>query len=320
MFEPAAFASLFRAEAVDPETIAVNAQLAAGTARAPQVYREGAPAVRAVRRQQALASPSIPSPMAVERAIPGPDGPIPVRMFVPPTVHGVYLHIHGGGYCLGEPLSSDPRNEAVARGCEVAVVSVDYRLAPEHPYPAGADDCEAVARWLVEHASSEFGADRLLVGGESAGATLSVGTLLRLRDRHGYRGCAGANLMYGWYDLLGTPSITRIGQDSPTLSPESLIWFAAHYLPDRARWHEPDVSPLFADLAGLPPALFSVGTLDPLLDDSLFMYARWAAACNATELAIYPGGAHGLSGHPSQLGAQANERADRFLRDCLEGD
>ncbi len=86
-----------------------------------------------------------------------------------------------------------------------------YRLAPEHPYPAAPDDCEAVARWLVAHRVDAFGTDRIAVGGESAGAHLALVTLLRLRDRHGYSGFTGANLTFGAFDLSGTPSPLRWG-------------------------------------------------------------------------------------------------------------
>ena len=84
-------------------------------------------------------------------------------------------------------------------------------------------------------------------------------------------------------------------------------------MPDATRWREPNVSPLYADLSSLPPALFSVGTLDPLLDDSLFMYARWLAAGNQAELAVYPGGPHGFFGDPTPIAQQAKARADAFL-------
>src|SRR5207249_4382288 len=121
---------------------------------------------------------------------------------------------HGGGWVLGRAFHDDARNEAIAERCRVAVVSVDYRLAPEDPYPAGPDDCEAAALWLVEHARAEFGADRLVVGGASAGAHLAAVTLQRMRDRHAFTRFAGAVLTYGAYDLAMTPSTAR-GQRPP---------------------------------------------------------------------------------------------------------
>jgi acetyl esterase/lipase len=192
---------------------------------------------------------------------------------------------------------------------------VDYRLAPEHPYPAGPDDCEAAAVWLVEHAQAEFSpsSSRLLIGGESAGAHLSVATLLRLRDKHGFRGFSRANLTFGVFDLSGTPSARRAPDDALVINGKAMQWFHEQFVASE-RLREPDVSPLYADLAGLPPALFTVGTLDPLLDDSLFMYARWQAAGNAAELAVYPGGVHGFVSYPYPLAARARERITQFLR------
>src|SRR5439155_13231198 len=95
--------------------------------------------------------PLVLSDMAQNRTVPGPAGAVPVRVFVPETVNGVYLNFHGGGWVLGHPHHSDQMLEGIAKAAGVAVVSVDYRLAPEHPYPAGPDDCEAAAVWLVEH-------------------------------------------------------------------------------------------------------------------------------------------------------------------------
>ena len=194
---------------------------------------------------------------ARERRIPGPAGELRLRVLVPDAVRGVYLHLHGGGWTLGAANQSDLRNQAIARHCGLATVSVEYRLAPEHPYPAGPDDCEAAALWLARSAAAEFGTTRLWIGGESAGAHLAVLTLLRLRDRHGLAPFAGANLVYGCYDLSMTPSQRRWGERNLVLSTPIIQWFADFFVPDPARRRDPDVSPLYADLAGMPPALFT---------------------------------------------------------------
>ena len=124
------------------------------------------------------------------REIPGPTGPLSIRIMTPESgsPDGVYLHFHGGGMTLGSALSMDKRNWPIAQECNVVVVSVDYRLAPEHPFPAGAEDAEAAALWLIENAQAEFGTDRLVVGGESAGAYLSVLTMLSMAPRF-FSGC-----------------------------------------------------------------------------------------------------------------------------------
>ena len=258
-----------------------------------------------------------------DRTIPGPAGDIPIRVFVPPTVRGVYLHIHGGGWVLGAAWQQDPQLWRLANEAEVAVVSVDYRLAPEHPYPAGPDDCEAAALWLIEHAREEFGTDRLVIGGESAGGHLAALTLLRLRDRHGeHRKFAAANLIFGVFDLGMTPSQRNWGDRNLILSTPIMAWFYDCFLPgltpDERRG--PQYSPLWADVSDMPPALFSVGMLDPLLDDSLFMAARWEAAGNVTDLRVYPEAVHGFVAFPNAIGQSATAAGIDFVRQSVRGE
>ncbi len=303
----------FADEAIDAETRASVKALEALLATQPPITDFEPSVIRAARESgESLWGPIQRLDSAQERRIAGPAGPIPLRVFLPETVRGVYLHLHGGGWTLGAPDQHDPLLDALARRAGAAVVSVGYRLAPEHPFPAGPDDCEAAALWLVEHARAEFGSGRLVIGGESAGAHLSALTLLRLRDRHGTTPFAGANLVYGCFDLGLTPSAKRWGRRNLVLSTPIIEWFCDFFVPERARRRDPEVSPLYADLAGLPPALFSVGTWDPLLDDSLFMAARWQAACGNAELALYPGGIHGFNAFPTALARAANQRCEDF--------
>jgi acetyl esterase/lipase len=305
--------SLFRPEAIDPETAAFNAQLQLLLATVPPIHTQEPQKIRDAREAgKGIFGPIVRSPMAVDRTIPGPAEPVPVRVFVPESVRGVYLHLHGGGHVLGRAHHSDERNEQIARLQSLAVVSVDYRLAPEHPYPEGPDDCEAAAIWLARNAKAEFGSDRIAIGGESAGANLAAITLVRMRDRQGFTGFAAANLVFGVFDLSGTPSVQNWGDLELVLSAKTMRWFGDHYVPANRR-REPDVSPLYADLHDLPPALFTVGTLDPLLDDSLFMYARWLAAGNGAELQVYAGGVHGFTAFSYPLAREANARIDGFL-------
>ena len=167
--------------------------------------------------------------------------------------------------------------------------------------------------WLANNAKSEFGSDILAIGGESAGATLSAVTLLRKRDRHGFTGFRAANLVYGAYDLSMTPSQKQFGNQRLVLRTVDIEKFMGAYLPGVHDLRHPDISPLYADLEGLPPALFTIGTRDALLDDSLFMYARYIVAGNRAELAVYPGGAHAFNFFPFTLAGQANDRMDAFL-------
>jgi len=305
--------ALFAPAAIDAETAAFNAELEKQLAAMPPLYEFPPSVVRQARESgQGPFGAIVFVEWATERSVPGPAGEIPLRLFVPERVRGVYLHLHGGGFTIGSARQQDPLLAAIATRCAVAVVSVEYRLAPEHPYPAGPDDCEAAALWLAAQAQAEFGTDRLVIGGESAGANLAAVTLIRMRDRHGFTGFRGANLSFGVFDLSLTPSAARWGERNLILSTPIMEWFNHQYVPAGRRL-DPDVSPLYADLAHLPPALFTVGTMDLLLDDSLFMHARWVAAGNRGELAVYPGGAHAFTAFPLALGRRANERIFEFI-------
>jgi len=271
------------------------------------VVAEGTPPLERARiLREAEAAWVLRSDKAVDRTIAGPAGPLRLREFRPQRAEGAMLHIHGGGWTTGTPEMTDLLNEALCDQLNVAIVSVDYRLSPEHPYPAGPDDCEAAALWLVEHAEDEYGTDRLLIGGESAGAHLSAVTLLRLRDRHQAASrFVGANMVFGAYDLSGTPSAMGVGIDpeQDILQLDFMSFAMDHFVGDMTtdERRQPDFSPMYADLHGMPPALFMVGTADHLLDDTLFFSARWAAAGNETELLVYPGVPHGGIGVPTVL-------------------
>ncbi len=309
-------ASVFRPDAVSAETRETNEAMIKLLTGMPDWWVIGASAQRDARRRGDGPFPApVMSKRAKVRTIAGNDGhAIPLRIIAPDNPRGVYLHIHGGGWVLGGADMQDPMLERIADNAGLAVVGVEYRLAPEHPYPAGPDDCESAAVWLARSAKAEFGTDRLTVGGESAGGHLAAVTLLRLRDRHGFTGFRGANLVYGAYDLAMTPSQRRFGNTRLVLRTIDIVQFTNAFLPTVADRRDPDVSPLYANLGGMPPALFTVGTADPLLDDSLFMHARWLAAGNDAELAVYPGGAHGFTLFANTLASEAAVRIDAFLR------
>jgi len=260
------------------------------------------------------------SKRAVVWEIPDHEKKVALRVFPRNRPRGVLLHIHGGGWWAGTADMQDELLEGYSESLDVAVASVEYRLAPEHPYPAAPDDCEVAARWLAENARSVFGSGRLLVAGESAGAHLAAVTLLRMRNRGHGGAFAGASLVFGMYDLSGLPSHTSQDHRTLILNSGFLRWIVDRFVPDPSMRRHPDVSPLYANLAGLPKALFTVGTLDPLLDDSLFLFARWIAAGSPAELAVYPGGVHGFIGmDPTPESIEANRRIEAFLAQCLEG-
>lgn len=309
--------SLFDPSLADPETVALNGQLERLSTNLPNPIEDGIEPLREARlKGRGLFGPIVRSPNGFDRTIPGPGGPLNLRIFTTGDVQGVFVHFHGGGWAMGAADYQDGRLEQIANAAGVAAVSVDYRLAPENPYPAPADDSEAAAQWIVEHAASEFGTDRIVVGGSSAGAHLAVTAMLRMRDRHDYTGFAGATLTYGFFDLSLTPSARNWGDRMLVMNTDLCRWFADAYA-SGADLTDPDVSPMYADLTALPPALFIVGTQDPLLDDSVLLASRWAAAGNGTELMVVPGAAHGFAGAPTGVGSEARERTDRFIAEQI---
>jgi acetyl esterase/lipase len=301
------------------ETLAFNEQLYA--------LLEGIPGVEAVppevtRRARYEGRSIFPAPIFLDEArwvdVPSRGGGLRVRVFAPDAeTRGVYLHIHGGGWTIGAPDLHDGDLSRVARETGLVVASPEYRLAPEHPYPAAPDDCEDVALWLLERGAAELGAPPALsIGGESAGAHLAAVTILRLRDRHGAPDAfRAANLVYGAYDLNGTPSRWLLA-DAAVLTDAGMTWFTDNFLPEHpvGRRRDPDISPLYADLRGLPRALFTVGTADPLLDDTLFMAARWSVAGNDADLRVYADGVHGFNAFPIGIGIAANDAQLEFLK------
>jgi acetyl esterase len=309
--------ALFRQDAIADDTAKLNETLVGLMTGLPDWWNVGAENAREARRQ---GRGPFPAPVLSSRSrtlvIPGRDGnEIALRIIAPDQPRGVYLHLHGGGWVLGSASLQDPILERIADNTGLAAVSVEYRLAPEHPYPAGPDDCESAAAWMVANAKSEFGSDILTIGGESAGGHLAAVTLLRMRDRYGYTGFRGANLVYGAFDLSMTPSQRAFGNRRLVLRTIDMQQFYNAFLPSVTNRRVADISPLYADLKGLCPALFSVGTQDALLDDTLFMHARWIAAGNEADLAIYPGGAHGFTLFPNRLADEAASRSVAFLKE-----
>jgi acetyl esterase/lipase len=236
-----------------------------------------------------------------------------VRIIRPPTdCRAVYLEMHGGGWAFGTAALDDRLNAEVVRGCQFATVSVEYRRVPQHPLSAVIEDCETVAAWLIENAQREFGTSTVFIGGESAGAHLAACTALRARH---FGEIAGAVLFYGIYDLSGSASLRRAGRDTlflhgPTLAPSLDRLIAFNKIVDP---RDPSISPLFADLENLPPALFVVGTSDPLIDDTVSMAERWRDASGNVEFVVVPDAPHAFNRLPTRLAAKTNAYAREWL-------
>jgi len=250
--------------------------------------------------------PSGALPRTVECTVEANGRRVPVRIIAPGIgrSRAVFLDFHGGGFFLGSAARGDERNAGLADGLGVTVVSVDYRLAPENPWPAAPDDCETAALWALEHAESLFGTSKFVIGGASAGANLALTTLFRLRDRgHGQR-VAGVVLQFGAYDLSGQTPGGRLYADE---------YFIEAYVGPILDRTNPDISPLFGDLSDLPPTLMVVGALDILLEDNLAMAARLSSAGGEVDIRVFPESPHGFTSFPTSMATAALRDIDSWI-------
>jgi len=251
----------------------------------------------------------------------GRRGEVPARLYVPKGVQAVsrgMLFLHGGGFVLGSLRTHDRLARELAQRLSARVLSLDYALAPEHPYPQGLDDCVDAARWVVAQAGS-LGMDpaRLFIGGDSAGANLSAGTLLRLRDEGSAALFCAAIFLYGRFCVGETDSLRAWGDRELILSRKQMKWFAQAYAGTGAPPAGPYVAPVEADLHGLPPAILIVGTLDPLLSDSQLFAAALRKAGVRAELHEYPDGIHAFLQMPIfDMTEDALEKIAAFARRC----
>ena len=239
--------------------------------------------------------------MAEVRAIeiPGRRGAVPARLYVPQGAgrrSGGLLYLHGGGWVIGSPDTHDRLTRELAAAIGVRVVSPAYRLAPEHPYPQGLDDCVDAARWVSGHGEAlGIDRDRLLIGGDSAGGNLTAAALLRLRTEGG-PAFRGAIYIYGAFEMeADTPSRAAWGDRDLILSRKVMDWFKGLYLGAAGSAADPHVSPLRGDLRGLPPAMLVVGTLDPLLSDSELFAAALEGVGVPAELHVFEDGPHAFA-------------------------
>ena len=307
---------LFLESEIDPAVSKFNAEIIELLKSRPDMWSIPASEVRRARIEGKGPFPlELEEPTAKNTVIETQHGKLPLRIFQPKNgdPQGCYLHLHGGGWVIGSASAHDTRLQEIADRCQLSCISVEYRLAPENPYPAGPDDCEAAALWLAKN-DHDFNRNFLAIGGESAGAHLCAVTLIRLRDRHGLTPFHAANLTAGVFDLGQTASSANWGGEKLILNSRDMQMFAQRYIQGSKSMRDPDVSPIYALLDGLPPALFSVGTKDLLLDDSLQMAARWHAANGNATLDITPGGCHVFQTFRHlDIAIRSNELIDQFL-------
>lgn len=233
---------------------------------------------------------------ALQLELEGPAGPLRCRLMSPEAASDlpVIVYLHGGGWTLGSLDSHHRLMRCLAREAGAALLAVDYRLAPEHPFPAPLEDALAAVRWLRARAPGHgINPDRMVLAGDSSGANLALGALLRLRDG-GEPLPRGGALFYGCYQArTDTASHRAYGDGSFRLSTDEMTWFWANYLGEGGTG-DVYAEPLLAALHALPPLFLNVGTVDPLADDTRALAGHLEAAGVPYELLEYPGQVHGL--------------------------
>lgn len=305
---------------VDPETLGVIEKLGA-----MEIGLDTLADVRAGSAAFLIETPELSGGvLRTERFVAGPAGAEDVRVVIYTPTAGraaarpALLHLHAGGFMIGQPEFADPRNRSLAAELDMVVVSVDYRLAPENPHPAPIEDCHAALVWLYDHAA-ELGVDpaRIAIGGESAGGGLAAALALLARDR----GSVPVAIQMLIYPMLDDR--TGNGVVPGPLTGE-FVWPA----PSNAfGWQSllagaaggPDTSPYAAaaraqDLSGLPPAFIVAAPLDVLCDENIAYANRLIRAGVPTELHVYPGTFHGFDAAPD---AQVSRNFERDYRAAL---
>ncbi|HEX6688549.1 MAG TPA: alpha/beta hydrolase [Solirubrobacterales bacterium] len=248
----------------------------------------------------AAAGPRQPLPAVNDLAIPGPAGMIPARFYEPPRIgiedRPLIVYFHGGGWTIGDLDTCDSVCRFLAVNVPAAVLSIDYRLAPEHPFPAAVEDAFAAYLWAAAN-TPRLGVDpgRIAVAGDSAGGNLAAAVSLLARDEEGPSPAMQA-LIYPVTDAMGGLPSRDVFAKGFLLTRADMDWFEDHYLPPASDHSDPRVSMLRADdLTGLPPAYVATAGFDPLRDEGEAYAARMQEAGVQVALRRHPGLIHGFA-------------------------
>ncbi|MGZ3630539.1 MAG: alpha/beta hydrolase [Ktedonobacteraceae bacterium] len=270
-----------------------------------------------VQAMQAVRPAGEPVAHIEDRVIPGPAGEIPIRIYTPEGSgpFPILVFFHTGGWQIGNLDTQDPLCRRITNRAGCSVVAVDYRLAPEHPFPAAVDDCYEATKWVATHAT-EFQGDpsRVAVGGDSSGGNLAAVTALMARDQ-GSPKLAFQLMMFPATDFrLSTPSMEELGEGYNVTKPQ-MMWIRNNYLPNQAGWTNPLASPLLApDLSGLPPALIIYAEYDPLRDDAEAYATRLKEAGVSVKASRYDGMIHDFPDLFEEPGNRALDEIASALR------
>jgi len=277
---------------MDPQLRAFNDYRERLAAQYPDIYKSPLQvARRSIELAQATFNEGGPRMFKTEdRWMVIPGRRILVRVHYPTNAPNlpVVVFLHGGGWVWNSIDTHDRVAREYAARAGVAVISPDYVSAPEYPFPAALNECVAVVRWVRENGTTwNLDGSRVAIGGDSAGANLSLATVLAMRDA-GDEMLRGALLNYPPLDPeLETDSYTRYPQQRPRMT-----WYWAQYLQQQTDRKNPLAAPSLARMDGLPPLRFSVGEIDALVDENVALAKRALAAGNETEIEVYPGMNH----------------------------
>ena len=260
----------------------------------------------------------------VDVEFPGPAGDIPIRIYRPQSEHTspapCFIFYHGGGWAVGDLDTHDHMCRHLAHGSGVVVISVEYRLAPEHKFPAGLDDCVAAVHWVLDSAAElEIDPLRVAIGGDSAGGNLAASVTIALRDTGGPK-LALQLLLYPAVDFTADNESLRENATGYLLTRDALEMFTDLYLPDRATRSDPRASPLLCQShAELPRAFVQTAEFDPLRDGGRAYAEALMAAGSPVVYKCYPGVIHGFArmGAKVDAGLTALDDACGVLRETF---
>nr|WP_299910497.1 alpha/beta hydrolase [Sphingomonas bacterium] len=283
---------------IDPEILVARALQAAAVPAFDMMTMPPAEARALLNQAAAVFNDGLPDMARVEdHRVDGPGGPVRLRVYTPQDVsaQGGIFYLHGGGWFACDVDTHDRMLRLLAQQSGAVLFSADYRLSPEHPFPAPLDDAAAAWDW-IEHHAAEHDVDpaRIAFAGDSAGANLALSLAIRLRDA-GWTMPLGCALLYGCFaPALDTDSARTFGAGGYGLTAERMAWYWRNYLGAAQDVPPVGATPLYADLAGLPPIFLGIAEADTVADDSRLLAEKLRAAGVPVELLLWPGAVHGF--------------------------